>query len=260
MTLDHAIHLLKAKGCAVVKSEGRAVLIRDPNDHRLWLTDDPETYSPVATHLFADKVKPYPIDDDTRHVLGEANIWADVSDMTTALGMVSEHDAEFSEIVEGSLRAEDEPQCVLWIRRRDGSLTKLDEDRLKALQKGAAVQNEIEQLLVNDPDWLAIYLDHASGSYIVMIAEGEPLPKWDPDWLKARHAPKAAVLAKFRPEPTPRLRSGEIDYATIASYIGEDLSAIFGSNIKINIKSAATTEDGEGTTPRATAVRLTEKQ
>jgi hypothetical protein len=56
------------------------------------------------------------------------------------------------------------------------------------------------------------------------------------------------------------VRSGEIDYATIASYIGEDLSAIFGSNIKINIKSAATTEDGEGTTPRATAVRLTEKQ
>jgi hypothetical protein len=153
MTLDQAVHLLKAKGCTVVKSEGRAVLICDPNDHRLWLTDDPETYSPVATHIFADKVKPYPIDEGTRHVLGEANICADVSDMTTALGMLSEHDAEFAEIVEGSLGAEDEPQCFLWVRRRDGSLTRLDEDRLKALEKGAGVQNEIEQLLVSDPDW-----------------------------------------------------------------------------------------------------------
>ena len=46
-----------------------------------------------------------------------------------------------------------------------------------------------------------------------------------------RKRPKTAVLARFHPEPAPRLPSGEIDYATIASYIGEDLSAIFGSNI-----------------------------
>ena len=241
MTLDQAVYLLKAKGCAVVKSEGRAVLIRDPKDHRLWLTDDPETYTPVATHLFADKVKPYPIDEDAPHVLGEANIWADVSGMTTALGMVSEHDAEFSEIVEGSLGAEDEPECVLWVRRRDGSLAKLDKDRLNALRKGTAVQNEIEQLLVNDPDWLAIYLDHVFGSYIVMIAEGEPLPKWDPEWLEeCRGPPRTAVLARFCPEPAPRLPSGEIDYATIASYVAEDLSAIFGSKIKINLIGEAT--------------------
>jgi hypothetical protein len=68
------------------------------------------------------------------------------------------------------------------------------------------------------------------------------------------------VLARFRPEPAPRLPSGEIDFATIASYVAEDLSAIFGSNIKINIKSEATMEKGEGRTPPTTAVRLTEKQ
>jgi hypothetical protein len=244
MTLDKAVHLLKAKGCTVVKSEGRAVLIRDPNDHCLWLTDDPETYSPVATHIFADKVKPYPIDEGTRHVLGEANICADVSEMTTALGMLSEHDAAFAEIVDGSLGAEDVPQCFLWVRRRDGSLTRLDEDRLKALQKGAGVQNKIEQLLVSDPDWLAVYLDHAFDSYIVMIAEDEPLPKWEPEWLEeCRNPPKAAVLARFRPEPAPRLPSGEIDYETIVSYVAEDLSAIFGSNIKLNFIGEAIIED-----------------
>ena len=246
MTLDEAVHLLKAKGCAVVRSKGRAVLIRDPNGHLLGLTDDPENYSPVATHLFADKVKPYPIDEDTRHVLGAAKIWVDVNDMTTALGMLSEDDAEFSDIVEGSLGDEDEPQCFLWVRRRDGSLTRLDEDRLKALEKGAGVQNEIEQLLVNDPDWLTIYLDHAFDSYIVMIAEDEPLPKWDPEWLdECRNPPKTAFLARFRPEPAPRLPSGEIDYATIASYVAEDLSAIFGSNIKINLIGEATMNDHE---------------
>jgi hypothetical protein len=244
MTLDEAVHLLKAKGCTVVKSEGRAVLIHDANDHHLWLTDDPETYSPVVTHIFADKVKPYPIDEDTRHVLGEANICADVSDMTTALGMLSEHNAEFAEIVEGSLAAEDEPQCFLWVRRRDGSLTRLDEDRLKALEKGAGVQNEIEQLLVSDPDWLAVYLEHAFDPYIVMIAEDEPLPKWDPEWLEeCRRPPKIAVFARFRPEPAPRLPSGDIDYATIASYVAEDLSAIFGSNIKANLIGEAIMED-----------------
>ena len=55
-----------------------------------------------------------------------------------------------------------------------------------------------------------------------------------------RKRPKTAVLARFRPEPAPRLPSGEIDYATIASYVAEDLSAIFGSNIKINLIGEAT--------------------
>lgn len=204
MTLEHAVHLLKAKGCAVVKSEGSRVLLRGPNDHHLWLTDDPKTYSAVATHLFADKVKPYPIDDDTRHVVGESNIGLDVSDMTTALGMVSEYEEEFEEILEGSLRAEDEPECVLWVRRHDGSLATLGEDRLKALQKGAAAQNEVEQLLVDDPDWLAIYLEHALDSHIVMIAEGEPLPKWDPDWLEERRNPPKTV--RFCEMPPSSLR------------------------------------------------------
>ena len=60
-----------------------------------------------------------------------------------------------------------------------------------------------------------------------------------------RNRPKTAVLARFRPEPAPRLPSGEIDYATIASYVAEDLSAIFGSNIKIDLIGAATMKEDE---------------
>ena len=183
MTLDHAVHLLEANGCAVVKSEGRAVLIRDPKDHRLWLTDDPETYTPVATHLFADKVKPYPIDEDARHVLGESNICADVSEMTTALGMVSEYDADFDEIMQGGLRTADEPY-PLWVQHSDGSLTPIGEDRLRALQDGTAAETEIERLLVENPDWFSTYLDEVLGQYCVVLTDGEPLPKWDADWLR----------------------------------------------------------------------------
>jgi hypothetical protein len=227
MTLDQAIYLLKAKGCAIVKSEGGRVLIRDPNDHHLWLTDDPEACSLVATHLFASKVKPYPFDENTRHVLGERNILIDVTEMAAALDMVSEYEEEYDEIRLGALRTADEPYPMyLWVQHSDGSVTAIEEDRLRELQEGAAAQNAIEQRLVDNPEWLHIYLEYAVRNHCVMLAEGEPLPKWDPNWLEdQRNPPLTAGSISYRPENLPKLPSGEIDYATIESQLVEDLRA-----------------------------------
>jgi len=78
----------------------------------------------------------------------------------------------------------DSPEDYLWVRHPDGHTTVIEEDRLHALQDGVAPEDEAEQLLVDNPQWLRIYLRHVINEHPITITLGTPLPQWDALWLE----------------------------------------------------------------------------
>jgi hypothetical protein len=84
----------------------------------------------------------------------------------------------------GSQRVLDWPEDYLWVRHPGGYITVIDKDRLcELLYEGAAPEDQVEQLLVDNPEWLRIYLRHAIGEYCITITLGKPLPEWEPSWV-----------------------------------------------------------------------------
>jgi hypothetical protein len=82
----------------------------------------------------------------------------------------------------------------------DGRLTVIDGDRLRELYYGgAAPEDTTEKLLVNNREWLRIYVKHALGEWPITILEAGPLPAWDAAWLRAvgETDEEAAVLRRL---------------------------------------------------------------
>lgn len=78
----------------------------------------------------------------------------------------------------------DNSEHYLWIYDRDkqgGTIR--DRGRLYELQKGAAPNNETEQLLADNPEWLRIYFRHVIDEWTIAIPEGGPLTKWSKTWI-----------------------------------------------------------------------------
>jgi hypothetical protein len=78
--------------------------------------------------------------------------------------------------------ASEDFENFLWVRHGDYQ-SGIDGDRLHSLLHGATPENDAEQMLVDNPKWLRIYLNHVIGEYPITISPEEPLPGWDPMWL-----------------------------------------------------------------------------
>jgi hypothetical protein len=77
----------------------------------------------------------------------------------------------------------DYPENYLWVSHPDGKRTLIDEDRLRDLAAGATPEDEVEQLLVENQEWLYIYQTHVLGTHPLTIPAGGPLPEWSAAWL-----------------------------------------------------------------------------
>jgi hypothetical protein len=78
------------------------------------------------------------------------------------------------------------PEDYLWIRRANGPTYAIPGDRLRELYAGgAAPEDPTEEMLVQNPAWLRIYVKHALGEWPITISEARPLPEWDAAWLRA---------------------------------------------------------------------------
>lgn len=75
------------------------------------------------------------------------------------------------------------PEDYLWVNRGDGTRWAIDRDRLWELYEGAAPEDEVEQMLANDREWLRILVKYALGEYLITISPGEPLEKWPEEWV-----------------------------------------------------------------------------
>jgi hypothetical protein len=78
------------------------------------------------------------------------------------------------------------PEDYLWIRRSNGPTYAIPGDRLRELYYGAAApEDTTEELLVNNREWLRVYVKHALEEWPITIPEAGPLPGWDEGWLRA---------------------------------------------------------------------------
>jgi len=242
MTLDQAIHLLKEIGCTVDRrDEYYDALVKGPDGNYFHLDERGGPRS-VSVELFADPVQPYTFDVGTR-VVAACSGSNDPTVMAAALNMVSEFDDEYDEISTS-------PRGFLWVWRRDGSLTSIHEARLFELYDGEAAETEVEQLLVDNPDWFSTYVNHALGEHCVMISEGAPLPKWSPEWLERWSTPDDNVSPAAE-AALPKLASGEIDYPTLKARIAEKYDVKPGGYFiwqgpgKISIETGAEFVEGQ---------------
>ena len=98
------------------------------------------------------------------------------------------------------------PERVLWIFHPDessGYFTVIDCERLVELRDGAAPEDEAEQMLVDNPEWLRIYLEHVIGEWPITVTVGEPLPEWNESWLEGVEAqPEKQLELPDRSEST----------------------------------------------------------
>ena len=203
MTLDYAVQLMKANGCVVVCSEERRTIVTDPNGNEFLLTDDPQCYARFGASFFADDVTPYPLTEETDHVLGLCFKPHDASRMVALLDMVSA----------------DEDAYSLWVRHPDGSIAAIDQARLFALKQGAKPKNKVEQMLVDDPEWLGIFEKRVFGKFCVMIAAGRPLPKWNPRFLNINSAFEEAKKLVQETEPNADLSMDEVSAAEFVTLV-----------------------------------------
>jgi len=80
----------------------------------------------------------------------------------------------------------DIPEDYLWIRRANRPTYAIPGDRLRELcYGGAAPEDPIEEMLVQNREWLRIYVKHALGEWRITIPADGPLPEWDVGWLRA---------------------------------------------------------------------------
>ena len=110
MTLDQAIHLLKAFGCTVEETEDHYATVKDPNGNYFHLTDDIGSYRTLSFDLSSETmtIAPAEIHDGTTRVMGECYNVNDATRMAAVLGMVSEHDDEYHDIMGEEDEEEDE--------------------------------------------------------------------------------------------------------------------------------------------------------
>jgi hypothetical protein len=101
MTLDQAIHRLKALGCTVEESEDRYAVVKDPDGNYFHLTDDIGSYSTLTFDLSSHQmtVAPTKILDGTTRVMGECYNVNDATRMAEVLDMVSEYEDEYDDIM-----------------------------------------------------------------------------------------------------------------------------------------------------------------
>ena len=79
--------------------------------------------------------------------------------------------------------AADCPEHFLWVFHPDSALgyfTVIEKARLRELAyEGVAPDDDVEQLLVDNPKWLRIYLKHVIGQWPITIRPDQPLPEWN---------------------------------------------------------------------------------
>jgi hypothetical protein len=101
MTLDQAVHLLRAIGCTVEPSDDRKAIAIDPDGNYFHLIDDPASYRTLSFNLSSGQLGVYPTEvlDGTNRVMGDCYALNDATWMADALNMVSEHEDEYQEII-----------------------------------------------------------------------------------------------------------------------------------------------------------------
>jgi hypothetical protein len=102
------------------------------------------------------------------------------------LVLPNEGDREMSELDSSSETGDPRgyPEDYLWVRLPDKRLTVISGDRLCELYYAAATpENPTEELLVQNREWLRVYVQHCVGMQPITIPPGGPLPEWDARWL-----------------------------------------------------------------------------
>ena len=101
MTLAEAIKVLKALDCTIDRSDNRTAVARDPDGNYFHLTDDIGSYTSVCINVSANEMRVYSteVHDGTIRVMGTSYGVNDATMMADALGMVSEYDDEYDDII-----------------------------------------------------------------------------------------------------------------------------------------------------------------
>ena len=101
ITLAEAVNILKALDCKIDGPDNRTVVARDLNGNYLRLTDDIGSHQILCFNFPSDEILVFPMEvhDGTMRVLGKSCGGSDARMMARALGMVSEHEDEYHDII-----------------------------------------------------------------------------------------------------------------------------------------------------------------
>jgi hypothetical protein len=101
MTLAEAVNLLKALDCTIDQPDNTTAVARDPDGNYFHLTDDIGSYNSLCISISSGEMAVYPteVHDGTMRVMGTSYALNDATMMADALGMVSEHDDEYHDII-----------------------------------------------------------------------------------------------------------------------------------------------------------------
>jgi|HubBroStandDraft_6_1064221.scaffolds.fasta_scaffold431739_1 hypothetical protein len=110
MTLAEAVNVLKALDCTIDQPDNRSVVARDPDGNYFHLTDDIGCYNSLCINASANEMTVYPteVHDGTMRVLGTSYGVNDATMMADALGMLSEYDDEYHDIIGPGVPVPDE--------------------------------------------------------------------------------------------------------------------------------------------------------
>lgn len=102
MTLEQAVQRLKEFGCTVDRKNDDYAVVKDPDGNYFHLTDDIASYRTLSFDLSAGTitVSPTEIQDGTTRVMGECYNTNDATRMAEVLGMVSEFEDEYHDIMD----------------------------------------------------------------------------------------------------------------------------------------------------------------
>jgi hypothetical protein len=108
MTLAEAVNILKALDCTIDLPGDRTAVASDPDGNYFHLTDDIGSYQILCFNFPSDEIMVFPMEvhDGTMRVMGNSCGGNDVRMMVRALGMVSEHEDEYHDIVGRACRCQ----------------------------------------------------------------------------------------------------------------------------------------------------------
>ena len=110
MTLAEALNILKALDCTIDRRDSRTAVVKGPDGNYFHLTDDIGSYTSLCFNASAGEMTVYPteVHDGTMRVMGTSYAMNDATMMAEALGMVSEYEDDYDDIIGPGIPVPDE--------------------------------------------------------------------------------------------------------------------------------------------------------